>query len=160
MWPEAGPFPRATLVAKAALQYIRTQATQDALSQAWGWAVETDWQQEGIICRKHRAVMSLPSSGTWWLQPPGEHPELGESIPAPCPAPCWVTLGCPSDILEPQPLTVHEDPRAPFSPPCSRVFSEDSSAILQAFRLRWTTLGLIRVTMAFYVVFPPFRSRK
>lgn len=59
-----GPRPRPRLMAKAALQYIRTHTSQYAMNQAWYWGVEADWQQEGIICRKHSTVMSLPASGT------------------------------------------------------------------------------------------------
>lgn len=59
-----GPLPRPRLMAKAALQYIRTHTSQYAMNQAWYWGVEADWQQEGIICRKHSTVMSLPASGT------------------------------------------------------------------------------------------------
>jgi len=137
-----GPLPRTTLTAKAALQCIRTHTFQHALGQAWG--IDADRQLEGVTCRKHRAVMSVPASGTRCLQTPQEHP-----YPLPS-APCWGTLGCPLDISELQPLTAHKDPRAPLCPPFSLAFDKGASVILQMFRPRWMILATTRFTIVFY----------
>ena len=61
--PAAWPM----LMAKVALQCIRTHASQHALGQAWGWDTDADRQQDGVTCRENRAVRSLLVSGTWCL---------------------------------------------------------------------------------------------
>lgn len=61
-------------MAKAALQCIRTYAFQHALGQAG--ALMRTGNRKGVTCREHRAVMSLPASGT------GQHPDTaGASLP-------------------------------------------------------------------------------
>lgn len=111
------------------------------------------WVRPGALMRTgNRKASPAESTGlSCRCQPLGQGAcRHRRSIPTPCPAPCWGTLGCPLDLSELQPLTAHKDPRAPLCPPFSLAFDKGASVILQMFRPRWMILAMTRFTIVFY----------
>lgn len=94
-----GPFLWPTLKVRVVLSiYVHTQTSRHWVRPGAG-ALRRMGNTKASPAESTGLSYQGQPRGPYALQTPEEHPELGADIPAPHPAPRWVTPGCPSGHL-------------------------------------------------------------